>query len=139
MLPPGPDLAPAADSSDLRGYVGLLLRGGFPEAALRLGVAARRHWLERYVDHLVTRDAAQLEGGRDPVRLRRFLEAYSLNTAGVVEATAAPGPADARHLAGLRDRYPDTFVAGVVLHTGPRAYGLGERLAAAPISSLWGG
>jgi predicted AAA+ superfamily ATPase len=261
------DLDPAADSPDLRGYVELLLRGGFPEPALRLGIAARRHWLESYVDHLVTRDAAQLEGGRDPVRLRRFLEAYSLNTAGVVEektlleaaginrktaqayerllgnlkvveslpawasnrlkrlvltpkrhlvdpamaggvlrldadavlrdgdllgrlldtfvlaqlraelpvtaarprlyhvrqqqgrfevdllaelaggglvgievkATAAPGPADARHLAGLRDRYSDTFVAGVVLHTGPRAYGLGERLAAAPISSLWGG
>jgi len=56
-----------------------------------------------------------------------------------VKATAAPGPADARHLAGLRDRYPDTFVAGVVLHTGPRAYGLGERLAAVPISALWGG
>jgi predicted AAA+ superfamily ATPase len=261
------DLAPAADTPDLRGYVELLLRGGFPEPALRLGTAARRRWLESYVDHLVTRDAEQLEGGRDPVRLRRFLEAYSLNTAGVVEektlleaaginrktaqayerllgnllvveslpawtsnrlkrlvltpkrhlvdpaiaggvlrldadavlrdgdllgrlldtfvlaqlraelpvtaarprlyhvrqqqgrfevdllaelaggglvgfevkATAAPGPADARHLAGLRDRYPDTFVAGVVLHTGPRAYGLGERLAAAPISALWGG
>jgi predicted AAA+ superfamily ATPase len=261
------DLAPAADSPDLRGYVELLLRGGFPEPALRLGTAARRHWLESYIDHLVTRDAEQLEGGRDPVRLRRFLEAYSLNTAGVVEektlleaaginrktaqayerllgnllvveslpawtsnrlkrlvltpkrhlvdpaiaggvlrldadavlrdgdllgrlldtfvlaqlraelpvtaarprlyhvrqqqgrfevdllaelaggglvgidvkATAAPGPADARHLAGLRDRYPDTFVAGVVLHTGPRAYGLGERLAAVPISALWGG
>ena len=54
-----------------------------------------------------------------------------------VKATASPGPADARHLAGLRDRYPDTFVAGVVLHTGPRAYGLGERLMAVPISVLW--
>lgn len=261
------DLAPSVDSPDLRGYVELLLRGGFPEPALRLGAASRRHWLESYIDHLVTRDAAQLEGGRDPVRLRRFLEAYSLNTAGVVEektlleasginrktaqayerllgnllvveslpawtsnrlkrlvltpkrhlvdpaiaggalrldanavlrdgdlmgrlletfvlsqlraelpvtaarprlshvrqqqgrfeidllaelaggglvgievkATAAPGPADARHLAGLRDRYPDAFVAGVVLHTGPRAYGLGERLSAVPISSLWAG
>ncbi len=261
----GADLAPAADSPDLRGYVELLLRGGFPEAALRMGAMARRHWLESYVDHLVTRDAAQLEGGRDPVRLRRFLEAYALSTAGVVEektlleaaginrrtaqayerllgnllvvealpawasnrlkrlvltskrhlvdpalaggvlrldvdsvlrdgdllgrlldtfvvaqlraelpvtltrprlyhvrqqqgrfevdllaelaggglvgveikATASPGPADARHLAGLRDRYPDTFVAGVVLHTGPRAYGLGERLMAVPISALW--
>ena len=56
-----------------------------------------------------------------------------------VKATAAPGPADARHLAGLRDRYPDTFVAGVVLHTGPRAYRLGDKLAAVPISALWGG
>ena len=262
----GLDVAPAADSPDLRGYVELLLRGGFPEAALRMGDTARRHWLESYVDHLVTRDAAQVEGGRDPVRLRRYLEAYALNTAGVVEektlleaaginrrtaqayerllgnllvveslpawvsnrlkrlvltpkrhlvdpalaggilrldadtvlrdgdllgrlldsfvlaqlraelpvtaarprlyhvrqqqvrfevdllgelagggiigmevkATASPGPADARHLAALRDRYPDRFVAGVVLHTGPRTFVLGERLLAAPISALWG-
>ena len=261
----GEDLAPAADSPDLRGYVELLLRGGFPEAALRMGETARRHWLESYVDHLVTRDAGQLEGGRDPVRLRRYLEAYALNTAGVVEektlieaaginrrtaqayerllgnllvveslpawvsnrlkrlvltpkrhlvdpalaggvlrldadtvlrdgdllgrlldtfvlaqlraelpvtatrprlyhlrqqqgrleidllaelaggglvgmevkATASPGLHDARHLAGLRDRYPDRFVAGVVLHTGPRTFALGERLVAAPISALW--
>jgi predicted AAA+ superfamily ATPase len=259
------DLAPAADSPDLRGYVELLLRGGFPEAALRLGDGARRHWLESYVDHLITRDAEQIDGGRDPVRLRRFLEAYALNTAGVVEektlleaaginrrtaqayerlltnllvieslpawtsnrlkrlvltpkrhlvdpalagavlrldaghvlrdgdllgrlldtfvaaqlraelsttaarprlyhvrqqqgrfeidllaelaggglvaievkATAAPGPADARHLAGLRDRYSEAFLAGIVLNTGPRTYGLGERLFAVPISALW--
>ena len=55
-----------------------------------------------------------------------------------VKATASPGPADARHLAKLRDRYPDRFVAGVVLHTGPRTFALGERLLAAPISTLWG-
>jgi hypothetical protein len=262
----GADLAPAANSPDLRGYVELLLRGGFPEAALRMSDTARRHWLESYVDHLVTRDAGQIEGGRDPVRLRRFLEAYALNTAGVVEdktlleaaginrktaqayerllanllviesipawtsnrlkrlvltpkrhlvdpalaggmlrldadhvlrdgdllgrlldsfvvaqlraeipvtaarprlyhvrqqqgrfeidliaelaggglvaievkASAAPGPSDARHLAGLRDRYADTFVAGLVLHTGPRTFTLGERLVAVPISALWG-
>jgi hypothetical protein len=48
-------------------------------------VAARRRWLERYVDHLLTRDAEQVEGGRDPVRLRRYLEAFALNTAGIVE------------------------------------------------------
>jgi hypothetical protein len=28
-------------------------------------------------------------------------------------------------------------VAGVVLHTGPRTYALGDRLVAAPISTLW--
>ena len=262
----GDDLRPAADSPDLRGYVELLLRGGFPEAALRLGDTARRHWFESYVDHLITRDAAQLEGGRDPVRLRRFFEAYALNTAGIIEektlleaaginrktaqayerllgnlfvveslpawasnrlkrlvltpkrhlvdpalagavlrldvdnvlrdgdllgrlldsfvvaqlraeipvtaarprlyhvrqqqgrfeidllaevaggglvgievkATASPRSSDVRHLAGLRDRYPDTFVAGLVLHTGPRTYALGERLSAVPISALWG-
>ena len=260
------DLEPARDTPDLRGYVELLLRSGFPEAALRLGVAARRRWLESYVEHLLTRDAEQVEGGRDPVRLRRYLEAYALNTAGIVEdrtlfeaaginrktalayerllanllvveavpawtsnrlkrlvlspkrymidpglaaavlgldvdlimrngdllgrlldtfvaaqlraelaitasrprlyhvrqqqgrfevdllvelaggrliglevkADAAPTADSARHLAALRDRYPDTFLAGIVLHTGPRAYRLGDRLLAVPISTLWG-
>jgi predicted AAA+ superfamily ATPase len=231
-----------------------------------MGDVARRYWLESYVDHLVTRDAAQVESGRDPARLRRYLEAYALNTAGVVEertlleaaginrrtaqayerllgsllvieslpawssnrlkrlvltpkrhlvdpglvvgvlrldvdhvlrdgdllgrlldsfvvaqlraelpvaetrprlyhlrqqqgrievdvvaelagggivgievkATAAPGPPDARHLATLRDAESDRFVAGVVLHSGPRAFRLGDRIWAAPISSLWG-
>ena len=262
----GADLVPASDTPDLRGYVELALRGGFPEPALRLGEVGRRHWLESYVEHLLTRDAEQIDGGRDPARLRRYLEAYALNTAGIVEertlyeaaginrrtaqayerlltnllvvealpawtsnrlkrlvlmpkrhlvepalvgavlgldatlvlrhgdllgrlldsfvvsqlraelavsavrpklshvrqqqgrfevdllaelaggrlvamevkADAAPGLDSARHLAGLRDRYDAEFAAGVVFHTGPRTYRLGDRILAAPISALWG-
>ncbi|OGO57183.1 MAG: ATP-binding protein [Chloroflexi bacterium RBG_16_72_14] len=262
----GANLLPAVDTPDLRGYLELALRGGFPEPALRLGETARRAWLESYVEHLLTRDAEQVDGGRDPVRLRRYLEAYALNTAGIVDertlfeaaginrrtaqayerlltnllvvealpawtsnrlkrlvlmpkrhlidpalagavlgldanlvlregdllgrlldtfvvaqlraelavtaarprlyhvrqqqgrlevdllaelaggrlvaievkADAAPSADAARHLATLRDRYPETFTAGVVLHTGPRTYRLGDRIVAAPISSLWG-
>ena len=51
---------------------------------------------------------------------------------------AAPTADSARHLATLRDRYPEAFLAGVVLHTGPRVYRLGDRLLAVPISTLWG-
>lgn len=259
------DLLPAADTPDLRGYVELALRGGFPEPALRLGETARRAWLESYVEHLLTRDAEEVDGGRDPVRLRRYLGAYALNTAGIVDeqtlfeaaginrrtaqayerlltnllvvealpawtsnrlkrlvlmpkrhlvdpalagallgldanlvmregdllgrlldtfvvaqvraelavtaarprlyhvrqqqgrlevdllaelgggrliaievkADAAPASDAARHLGTFRDRYPDVFVAGIVFHTGPRTYRLGERLVAAPISALW--
>jgi hypothetical protein len=54
-----------------------------------------------------------------------------------VKADAAPTGDSARHLAALRDRYDDAFVAGIVLHTGPRTYRLGDRLLAAPISTLW--
>ena len=261
----GEDLAPAVDTPDLRGYVDLLLRSGFPEPALRLAESPRRRWLDSYVEHLLTRDAEQVDRGRDPWRLRRYLEALALNTAGIVDdrtlfeaaginrktalayerllvnlavveaipawtsnrlkrlvlspkryvvepalvgavlgidvdfvirngdllgrlldtfvaaqlraelasassrprlyhvrqqqgrfevdllaelgggrligievkADAAPSADSARHLAALRDRYPETFVAGIVLHTGPRAYRLGDRLAAAPISTLW--
>jgi predicted AAA+ superfamily ATPase len=258
-------LRPAPETPDLRGYVEMLLRSGFPEPALRLGPDARASWLDSYVDHVLTRDAETLEAGRDPIRLRRYLEALALNSAGIVDETtilesaginrktanayqrllanlfviesipawttnrlqrltlvpkryvldpalaaavlrldaggilrngdqlgrlldtfvaaqiraelavtasrpriyhvrqrqgrlevdllaelgggrivaievkagAAPTESDARHLASLRDRAGEAFVAGVVLHTGPRAYKLGERITAVPISTLW--
>jgi len=262
----GEELPPAANTPDLRGYVDLLLRSGFPEPALRLAAGARERWLESYVEHLITRDAEQVDGGRDPARLRRFLEVLALNTAGIVEdrtiyeaaginrktalayerllinllvvestpawttnrlkrlilapkrylidpalagavlrldanavlrngdllgrlldtfvasqvrselavtaarpriyhvrqqqgrievdllaelggggivaievkASSAPTPDDARHLAVLRDRMGESFVGGVVFHTGPHVYRLGEGIVAAPISALWG-
>jgi len=55
-----------------------------------------------------------------------------------VKADASPGATDARHLAWLRDNMDEgRFLAGVVLHTGPRTYALGDRLVAAPISAIW--
>lgn len=54
-----------------------------------------------------------------------------------VKATAAPERRDARHLAWLRDELGDRFVGGVVLHAGQASYSLGERVRAAPISTLW--
>ena len=253
------------DPPDLRGYVTLALRSGFPEPLLRLSAATREPWLESYVNQLLTRDVELVEGRRDPARLGRYFEALSLNTAGVVadatlrqaagiardtatgydrllrnllvteampawttnrlkrlartpkryvvdaalaaatlrvgenavmrdgdllgrlietfttaqlraeipvtaarprlfhlrqehgrhevdivaelgggsvvaleiKADAGPDRSAARHLAWMRDQLGDRFVAGVVLHTGPRVYGLGERLTAAPIASIW--
>jgi predicted AAA+ superfamily ATPase len=55
-----------------------------------------------------------------------------------VKATAAPTPADARHLRWLKDQLGDRFVAGLVLHTGPRLFELPDGILAAPISTLWG-
>jgi predicted AAA+ superfamily ATPase len=259
-------IALPADVPDVRGYVELALRGGYPEPALRLSPTARQRWLDGYVEQLLTRDVAQLDGGRDPVRMRRFAEAYALNSAGVVDertlydaagidrrtavayehlltnlmiaeampawssnrlrrlalapkryvvdpgllgallrvdsaavmrdgnllgrlldtfvasqlraeltvsaglprlhhlryegrrhevdllaelgaarvvafevkATAAPGAGDARHLAWLRGELGEGFVAGVVFHTGPRAFELADRIMALPICALWG-
>lgn len=74
-----------ADPPDLRGYLELALRGGFPEAALSLSPAMRTRWIDSYVDQLLTRDALQLDAARDPARLRRYFEAYTLNSAGVIE------------------------------------------------------
>ena len=53
-----------------------------------------------------------------------------------IKATAAPSAAEARHLAWLRDELGEQFMVGVVLHTGPGAYPLGERIWALPISWL---
>lgn len=74
-----------ADPPDLRVYIDLALRGGFPEPVLRLAGTARHAWLEAYIDQLVTRDAETLDGGRDPVLLRRYFEALCVNTAGMVD------------------------------------------------------
>lgn len=259
------NLMAPSEAPDLRGYVELALRSGFPEAALSLSGATRHRWIDSYIDQLLTRDAAHIEGSRDPARLRRFFEAYALNSAGVAEdktlyeaaginrktaiayerllinltiaetmpswtsnrlkrlvrspkrylvdpsvlagsarvdeagvlrdgdllgrlldtfvaaqiraelaiaetrprlyhlrqeqgrheidllaelagggivgievkAAAAPDRDAARHLCWLRDRLDDRFTAGVVLHTGPRAYPLDDRIVAAPIGTLW--
>jgi uncharacterized protein len=84
-LAAGGELAVPADSPDLRGYVELALRSGFPEAALRVPDAVRHRWLDSYVSQVLTRDAALVDGGRDAGRLQRWFEAYALQTATVVD------------------------------------------------------
>jgi predicted AAA+ superfamily ATPase len=81
----GEDLAVPAETPDLRGYIELALRSGFPEAALSLSDRTRPRWIESYLDQLLTRDAIGLDGPRDPAKLRRYFEAYALSSAGVVE------------------------------------------------------
>jgi hypothetical protein len=88
-LAAGDELVVPRETPDLRGYVELALRSGFPFAALRLTGLPRRAWLESYLDDLLTHDVEQLEEsetrGRDPHRLRRYFEAYVLNSAGAAE------------------------------------------------------
>lgn len=78
---------------DLRSYVERALRGGFPESAIAMSVSARARWLASYADQLVTRDAPDVDAGRDPQRLRRYLEALALNSAGTVDDTTLYGAA----------------------------------------------
>lgn len=70
---------------DLRDYADLAATGGFPQPALRLPAPERPAWLESYVDQLLTRDLAEIGSHRNPQLLRRYLEAYALNTAGVAD------------------------------------------------------
>jgi predicted AAA+ superfamily ATPase len=81
------DWASASPALDLRDYVELALQGGFPEVVVLPDHDARRRWLRGYIDALVTRDIPQVEHRRDAARLRRFLEAYALNSAGLARDT----------------------------------------------------
>jgi AAA domain len=54
-----------------------------------------------------------------------------------MRASATVTPSDARHLAWLRDETGSAFAAGIVFHTGPHVFPLGDRIVAAPVSALW--
>jgi predicted AAA+ superfamily ATPase len=55
-----------------------------------------------------------------------------------IKSSAAPKRSDARHLEWLREQLGERFLAGAVLHTGPRPFQLAERIFALPICALWG-
>ena len=78
----GEPLQGDASVPDLRDYLLLALRGGFPEPALELGDSTGRSWLESYADQIALRDARAYGETPDAGRLRRYLEAFALNSAG---------------------------------------------------------
>ncbi len=55
-----------------------------------------------------------------------------------IKSSAAPTRGDAKHLEWLREQLGERFLAGAVLHTGPRPFPLAERIFALPICTLWG-
>lgn len=75
-------------TTDLTGYVELALEGGFPLPALQMEGRVRDDWFETYVEQLLTHDIGQIGGdrrARNPERMRRYLEAYALNSAGLAD------------------------------------------------------
>lgn len=75
---------------------------------------------------------------RDGAEVDVVAEASDGRIVGIeVKASRSVNQADARWLAWLRDKIPDDFVCGVVLHTGDRTYPLGDRLLAVPVAALW--
>lgn len=256
----------SVEAPDLRGYVELALRGGYPDPVLHLEGRALQLWVESYLGELLTRDVESFDGPRDPELLRRYFEALAVNSAGIaaektiydaagtsratavayerllsnmfvldtlaawstnrlsrltkagkryltdtsllagalrldelavmrdgdllgrlietfvlaqirpelelsgfkprlyhlrekngrhevdlvaelsagnvvaveIKSSAAPTRSDARHLEWLRERLGERFLAGAVLHTGPRPFRLSERIFALPIASIWG-
>ena len=122
------------------------LLGKNPESLARPTDPARGQLLESFVANELHRQASWLD---EEVRLHHVRERGGPEIDIVAEAAdgrfvavevkSAPlvDRRDARHLEWVRSKAPDDFVCGVVLHTGERAYRLGDRLLALPISRLW--
>jgi predicted AAA+ superfamily ATPase len=84
LLSDGPEQFSVSDTApDVRGYLARALRGGFPEVALADSERARQRWLSSYLDQVVSRDVSLVGAVRDPMRLRRYLQALAASTAGV--------------------------------------------------------
>ena len=78
----GETLAGTTESPlDLRDYLELAMRGGFPEPTLELGESTARAWLESYADQVALRDARAYGEMHDAGRLQRYLEANAINSA----------------------------------------------------------
>ncbi|MDO5068039.1 MAG: DUF4143 domain-containing protein [Propionibacteriaceae bacterium] len=80
--PDDPALGMLDDAPGLVDYVTMAARGGFPEA-IRLSPGGRRRWYEGYIEHLVHRDAQELQTVRAPGLLLKLLRAAAFNTAGL--------------------------------------------------------
>ncbi|HZK16228.1 MAG TPA: DUF4143 domain-containing protein, partial [Solirubrobacterales bacterium] len=97
-LADGDELADPVDPPDMRGYIEIALNSGYPTAALDLTGSAQTAWLDSYVDDLLTRDIEQIEEPtgrrRDPERLRAYLEAYALSSAGIADHATIYGAAE---------------------------------------------
>ncbi|MBI4261690.1 MAG: DUF4143 domain-containing protein, partial [Actinobacteria bacterium] len=82
-------------------------------------------------------DHLRAEQGRHEIDILVELPGYRV--VGIeVKADSAPGRGAARHLMWLRGELGQRFVAGLVLHTGPRPFAIDDRITAVPICALWG-
>lgn len=100
LLRTGDDIRLPADQPDLRGYVELALRGGFPEAILEGEPARRDAWLDGYLNHMLSRDLSTLGASPDSARLGRFFSAYALNSAGLATDATLNSTAAINHRTG---------------------------------------
>lgn len=126
--------------------------GGLAASAAELDVKAvlsDGNLLGRMIDTFVhSQLAPEAALAVHPVRLHHLRTAHGRREVDLVaefpsgriagiEAAAAVSRHDACHLAWLRDELGDRLTSGVVLHTGPDTFELGDRLMAAPISMIW--
>lgn len=70
---------------DLRDYVAMAARGGFPTAVLDVPTQHVNTWINSYVEQLLTRDAASAVGRSDPGKIEVYFRAVAANSAGLPE------------------------------------------------------
>nr|WP_157984119.1 DUF4143 domain-containing protein [Nesterenkonia muleiensis] len=119
----GPGAAVPGMNPDLAGN----LLEGFVAAELKkqLTWSEERAQLYHFRDH----DLGEVDLG---------LETPDGRVAGIeVKATSNPSPKQLKGLKHLRDSLGDRFVGCLLLHTGPQPVSRGDRLASAPLDSLW--
>lgn len=105
----------AKPTPDVKGYIELALRSGFPEVVLRdLSSRARQLWLDSYVDDLLTHDVPGIV--RRPERLRKYFEALSINSAGLPkeESLYTAAGIDHKTAKSYQDLLTDVYVLDVV-------------------------
>lgn len=121
--------------------------GGVGPESLTDGSVPGPFWGQLVETFVVNELAKQSSFLADPVTLRHYrdsdhevdliVEQADGSFVGVEVKAGAARPGDSRHLAWLRDRHPDRFRAGIVLHGGSTRAALGDRLFAVPIATLW--
>ena len=98
-----------ADVPDILGYLQIALAGGFPGAVVSADAERRARWMRSYVQVASTRDLGELDSGggrrRSPERMRRYLQAYALHSAGIVgdSALAESARLDRKTAAGYHE------------------------------------
>ena len=122
------------------------LLGKNPASLARPTDPARGYLLESFAANELHRQVSWLD---EEVRLHHFRDRSGIEIDIIaesadgrvvaVEVKSAPiaNRRDARHLKWLRDKIPDDFTCGIVLHTGQRAHRLDDRILALPTSHLW--
>ena len=131
---------------------------GLAATLLRLDTAALRHPNATMTGPLIETFAVneivkQISAADEAIDLHHFRDSTGREVDLVLErtdgrlvaveikASASPAPSQMENLAWLRDSVdrtePESFKAGVLLHTGSHSLKLGDRLYALPIEQLW--
>lgn len=91
------------------------------------------------IDLICSALAPALPGAVSPAVSPALIPTMQLHSAPapMQRCAAGVGHSDARHLSWLGESMQEGFAGGVVLHTGPDTFELGDHILAAPISTSW--